>query len=101
MDEARALGYPQRAPWQLHNSKRCCAHTWGMQGRVRPPESIVGSRWGIQKSAMGPSSVVLSSLPPGHPRPPHSLTLEGEQPGAGLAPWAWCGESERQSWEQR
>lgn len=101
MDEARALSHPQRAPWQLHNSKGCCAHTWGMRRRVRPPESIVGSQWGIQKSAMGPSSMVLSSLPSGHSRPLHSLTLDGERPGAGLAPWAWCGVSGRQFWEQQ
>lgn len=91
MDEARSLGHPERAPWQLHNCKGCCAHTWGMQGKVWPPESIVGSQWGIQRFAMGPLSVVLSSLPPGDPRLLYSLTLEGEWPGAGLAPWASYG----------
>lgn len=42
MDEARALGHPQRAPWQLHNSKRCCAHTWGMKGGYGPQNQMWG-----------------------------------------------------------
>lgn len=42
MDEARSLGNPERAPWQLHNCKGCCAPRVNRGVTVGDPEICHG-----------------------------------------------------------